>query len=811
MNILSRKIESRLIVCSLFILLNVQYGYAQDQDEKENIIQQAQQNIYMKMTPEQIKAKLKELGITEEEAIRKAREHNIDLEQYLQQGQKGELKTTEAPAGILPQATPTPLAMPELKPEGSEASPLTVPTEFARREGARDLKPFGYDLFQFSVTTFEPNINVPVPPTYVLGPGDEILLNIWGNTQLSYQLVVSRDGTVIIPNVGLIVVNGLTVEKLKAKLLDRLSVVYSSLRRGAPNASSFLDVSIGKIRTIQVYVMGEVRRPGVFTLTGMATAFTALYYSGGPNTDGTLRDIIINRGNQKIAAIDFYDFAIKGDRENDVRLQDGDILYIHTAGPRIALSGKVRHPAIYELKPGERLGDIIKLAGGLQVDADYRRVHVERIIPFAERYKYDKNILDIDIYFNSLNPLLNTNYEVIDGDVVRIFPIRGDLQNRLTITGNVKQPGTYELVRGMKVRDLILKADSLLEATFMERGTIKRILPNLKTEIIGFRVDNAMSGIAADNIELKRMDEVTIYKDTYFKRAFDVTISGSVVKPGNYLRSEHLRLSDLLVLAGGILENAELTRIQVFRRDTTNETKYSTAFIKDLPTDYWNITENSDFELQDYDHIEVSANPKIHTQQFIKLTGEIRYPGLYSIRFEGEKLSEIIARAGGFKETAYLDGAKFFRLGEKNSIQVPISLLRAMADDESADNLTVYEGDSLDVPVNKNVVTVSGEVYLKSDVLYKKGASLDYYLKQAGGLNKEADPDGITVTLPSGKKWEPAWFIFPNPDIAAGSTITVPKKVEEKNSNSLEILRDWVLIIANTAAITVGLVEITKK
>jgi protein involved in polysaccharide export with SLBB domain len=785
------------------------HALGQEQDDKEKIIQQAQQGIFMKMTPEQIRAKLKELGITEEEAIQKARERNVDLEQYLQRGQQGELQTTQAPTGILPQATQTQVATPEIQPEGAKENPYTVPTEFAKRSGANNLKPFGFDLFQYSVTTFEPNINVPVPPTYVLGPGDEILLNIWGDTQLSYQLLVSRDGAIIIPNVGLVVVNGLTVEKLRAKLLDRISKVYSSLRHGAPNATAFLDLSIGKLRTIQVYVMGEVKRPGVFTLTGMATAFTALYYSGGPKTDGTLREIIVNRNNDKIATIDFYNFAIKGDRSNDVRLQDGDIIYIHSAGPRIALNGKVKHPAIYELKPDERLGDVIQLAGGLQVDADYRRVHVERIIPFEDRNKYDKNILDLDVFFNSKDSLLSTKYEIIDGDVVNIFPIRGELQNRITILGNVKQPGTYELIPGMRVRDIIMRADSLLEATFMERGTIKRILSNLKSEIIGFRTDKAIAGDETDNIELTRMDEVTIYKDTYFKRVNNVSISGSVMNPGAYVRSEKFRLSDLLVLAGGIQENAELTRIEVFRRDTTNEIKYSSVFSRDLPTDYWKIQNNSDFELEDYDHVEVYANPKIHSQQFVNLTGEVRYAGTYAIRYEGERLASIIARAGGFKETAYIEGTRFYRSNNGQRVQVPISLERAIDDTESIDNLSVFNGDELDVPVNKNVIMVSGQVYLPSAVLYKKGASLNYYLRQAGGVMKEAESDGIVVSLPNGSKWEPGWFIFPNPEILAGSSITVPKKIEEK-TETLQILRDWAIIIANTAMITIAIYQITK-
>ena len=224
----------------------------------------------------------------------------------------------------------------------------------------------------------------------------------------------------------------------------------------------------------------------------------------------------------------------------------------------------------------------------------------------------------------------------------------------------------------MRVKDLVLHADSLLEATFMERGTIKRILPNLKTQFIGFHLDKAMEGDTAENLKLQRMDEVTIYEDVYFKRVKNVTIGGAVVKPGKYQRSEHLMLSDLIVLAGGIEENAELTHIQVSRRDTINEKLYSTVYDKILPINYWAALENNDFELQDNDFVEVFPNPKFSHQPFIKLKGEIRYPGSYAIRYKGEKLANIISRAGGFKETAYLEGARFYRLHKDEKIQVQL-------------------------------------------------------------------------------------------------------------------------------------------
>jgi len=801
---------NRCIAVYVTLLLSIFWlsvGFSQE--DKEKIIQQAQQGILLKLTPEQIRAKLQQLGITEEEAIKRARERNVNLEQFLQQTTGGEIKTTQAPQISLPPTPGVPVLPMRLDTMAFPKEEIAVPTAFKDRAIAKDLKPFGYDIFQVGVTMFEPNVNVPIPPGYVLGPGDEILLNVWGDTQLSYQLAVSRDGYILIPNVGQVAVNGLTLDGLKRKLIDRMSMVYSSLRRGEPRATTFLDVSMGKLRTIQVFILGEVRRPGSYTLAGMATAFTALYYSGGPTAEGSLRDIRVMRETQTAGTIDFYDFALKGDKSKDVRLQDGDIVFVRFAGRRVALAGNVHKPAIYELKESERLADLIQLAGNLRHDADFKRVHVERIVPFEQRSQYERTILDIDVSFGSVGELQRSLFEMSDGDVVQVFGIRGELENRVTISGNVRKPGVYEYRAGMKVADLMMKADSLLEDTFGERGNILRTLPDLKKELIAFNVKGAIDGDPSANLGLQRLDEVTVFKETYFKPPHTVTISGAVRKPATFPRTERLTLTDLLVLAGGVTEQAELTQVKVSRMDTLSETKYSVVYDEVLPTDYWHASSRDPFYLEDFDHVEVLTNPRYTFQQFIQLKGEVRYPGLYAVRYEGESLVDIVKRAGGFKETAYLEGARFYRTVNNAQVQVPINLKRAFADLSSLDNPKVYGGDILDVPINKNVVVVTGEVYFPSGVLYKKGASLSYYLRQAGGPTQNAEASAAVVTLPNGSKWEPGWFIFPDPEILPGSYVSVPTKKEEK-TETLQIIRDWALILMNTAAITIAIVQITK-
>jgi protein involved in polysaccharide export with SLBB domain len=396
-----------------------------------------------------------------------------------------------------------------------------------------------------------------------------------------------------------------------------------------------------------------------------------------------------------------------------------------------------------------------------------------------------------------------------DGDVVQVFGIRGELENRITISGNVSKPGIYQLRSGMKVRDLILEADSLLEDTFPERGTIVRTLPDLKKEVLSFNLAKAIVGDVEANLELNRLDEVTIYKDVFFKPKHTVTIAGAVRSPGSFPRYENLKVGDLIVLAGGVTENAELAQVKVSRMDTLTETKYSVVFDQILPSEYWKTNPGDGFVLEDFDHVEVLSNPRYTPQQFITITGQARYPGMYAVRYEGETLDEIMKRAGGFKETAFIDGARFYRSVGGGKVQVPVNLKKALSELSSLDNLKVFGGDSLDIPVNKNVVVVTGEVYVPSGVLYKKGASLSYYLKQAGGPTQYAAEGDAVVTQPNGSKWEPGWFIFPDPEILPGSVVVVPKKKEEK-TETLQIIRDWALILANTAAITIAIVQVTK-
>jgi protein involved in polysaccharide export with SLBB domain len=796
---------------------------------KEKVLEMIQSG---NMTPEQIKAEIAKAGLSEQEAIQLAKENNVDLDKFLKQ--ENALKQTVVQSDSVP---PEVLSLRKQIPQKPKT--IVVPS-FKNRGDEAQVAPFGYEIFQCSPTAFEPVLNMPTPANYRVGAGDEIVLNIWGQTQLTYQLTIARDGYVLIPDVGKVQVEGLSMQQVREKLIQQMSQIYEGLRQGKTNATTFLDVSLGKLRTIQVFVMGEAFQPGGYILSGMSTVFTALYYAGGPNPSGSLRQLQLIRDEKNIATIDFYDFALYGKKTSDVRLQEGDIIFIPPAGKRAAVTGNILRPAIYELKPEESFSNLLKFAGGLMFDSYFKRVHIERVVPFALRTQYSKDILDVDLEFQSVETLYSSKEKIEDGDVVSIFSVNKERENLITLSGNVWKPGSYELTPGMRIKDLIIKGDGYREDTFLDRGVIIRVRQeDLKQEIFPFNLRMAMQSDETQNLILQRLDEVIVYKEEFFHPRFPVTITGAVQNPGSYKRTENMTVADLLIMAGGTLQGADLSNIEIARLDTMDERKISKILYASLPENYWAAEKQNVIQLADYDVISVRMNPHFKTSKMVIVNGEATYPGTYAIEYEGEKLGSLIKRFGGFKSTAYLEGVRFTRspkiggvvtqditnyvgnmldsLGKQIPMatrtagdDVPINILNILDDSTSRENIELMDGDEIIVPRNPGVVYVQGQVNLPSSVPYKKGASLDYYLKQAGGVSENGDEEKTIVVLPNRQKWEPSgFFLFPDPEILSGSTIIVPFQIKEK-SMTLQILREWASISLSTASVAILLWQVLK-
>ena len=825
----------RTLVLHFLFLLPLSVVVSQTSDQ----IRSSAESALQKITPDEIERKIKELGLTREEATRRAAELNISIDDYLS---RRTLPTTQSPSI---QGAETQTAEPS-KPQTIETQrtykkkKAEVPGFFHRR-GAETLRPFGYEIFENPPSTFEPTLNVATPEMYQLGPGDEVVITVWGDTKLYNQLPVNREGNVLVPDVGPVGAYGYTIQQFREKLLKRMSMIYSGLKGGSTGATAFLDVSLGKLRTIQVFVTGEVERPGGYALSSMSTTLHALYLAGGPSVNGSMRDIQVIRSGKSPFEFDLYDYIIRGSKNNDTRLQNGDIVFVPPAGRRAAIAGVVVRPAIYELNEGETLSDLIQLAGGLRFDAYIERIHIERVVPFDQRAKFNRDLLDFDLKFKSINALKKSSEVMQDGDIVSIFPISDLPQNRVTIVGNVRKPGVFELRSGMRIKDLISEADSLDRNTFAERGNLLRLLPNLRREIIPFSPKRAIAGDEKENFVLMNEDTVIIYKESQFFPEHKVTIAGAVRNPGSFPRNEGMTVADLVVIAGGLKEEATIKGWEVSRIDSTDLSTYSRVYKIDMHADYWNDRGSTRFSLEDFDFVFVPANPKYSHQKIVQVGGYVMFPGLYSIRSEGERLAEIIKRAGGVRPGAYLEGSKFVRKSidltwnpteateaavtsttlfdslkstkkastTTTSGWVPIDFKEALEDPTSRDNLAMEEGDSIYVAYLEDLVAVKGEVFVPSSVVYKRGESVSYYVRQGGGFTEEADGAKVVVFLPGGKKWEPSTWPFPDPEILPGSLVYVPKKIE-KEDKTLPILSAWATVMASLAAITIAIVQVTK-
>ncbi len=759
-----------------------------------------------KMTQKEIEKKLKEIGMTREEAIDRAAAFNVDLEDYLNKSKPSSSIDSSNRAVKYPEYSNQ--TDKKQRQEYFKIMPDSVVPGFEGRPLAVHLEPFGYSIFQYPQSTFEPILDAATPSAYALGPGDEIIVSVWGDTKLYYQLPVSREGNVLVPDIGPVAANGMTIPQLKSKMIGRMTAVYSSLRNGGKGATSFLDVSLGKLRTIQIFVLGEVHKPGGYAVSSLSTAIQALYLSEGPTVNGSLRNIQIVRSGNVIGVLDFYDYALRADNSKDIHLQDGDIVFVKPVGTRAGISGFVLRPGMYEVKEKENLGNLLEFAGGLRFDAYFNRIHIERLIPFDERKDYSKNFLDFDIHFNTYKEAVESKFEIQNGDIVSVIKVGILPENRVTITGNVKNPGIFQLKPGMRVKDILLEADSLARNTFSERGTIFRLLQNLRREVISFNPRLAFAGETLNNVELQNEDSLVIYKESGFFPEHTVSVGGAVRKPGAYPRHQNMTIADLVVMAGGLTEEASNYSWELSRLDTSEIGSLSTIRKFDVQDAYWEEKNGESSLLQDYDHLMVPSNPKYNLQRVVEIYGYVLYPGSYALSMEDEKLSSLINRAGGLRKGAYLEGSTLTRKWN-NAGLVPIDFEKALDDTESSENIKLLAGDSIMISFRQEVVMVRGEVFVQAAVVHKKGADLDYYIDQAGGMRDEADEDRIVVMLPNGRRWENKLHLFSSNDILGGSTIFVPKKIEVK-TETLAILRDWATIMASMAAITIGIIQITK-
>jgi protein involved in polysaccharide export with SLBB domain len=692
--------------------------------------------------------------------------------------------------GVLEQPE-VPIPAEQVEPEEPE-----VPEHPGLREDETVL-PFGFNLFAAATSQFAPLADMAPGPDYVLGPGDQLIVTLWGSVEFSGDLEVNREGRIVLPEVGVIRVAGLTIADVEAKLTKEFGRVYKDF---------FLDVSLGEMRAITVFVVGDVRRPGAYRVSSMATAFHALYVAGGPAAHGSLRDVKVIRNNQVISKIDFYEYLLRGDKGHDVRLEAGDTIFIPPVGKTSIVVGEVRRPAQYELVGGESVTDLIELAGGLTAASYVKRLQLDRIVNNERRV-----VRDVDLSASmddSLGRLLS-DIPLMDGDLVRVFRVLDVRTNMVRLTGNVEREGVYELKPGMRIRDIILAAEGILLETYMQRAEIVRLKSHLTVEILAFDLGAALDGDPEHNLLLQNQDWIVVYAEAEVKPADRVAIFGNVRNEGTYELAPNMQVSDVIFRAGGLKESAHLLEGYVSRVmppqavDSDSISILISFNVQDVVT---RDDSPENIRLRPHDKVIIRSIPGWQLQELVYVTGEVRFPGPYSLTRKGERFSDLIVRAGGTTAEAFLKGASFIRPEEGRVI---VDMKKALKNPGEREDIMLVDRDSIHVPRVPSTVRVTGPVMREGSLAHVPGKTFRYYLERTGGLTEQGDSGNIRIVRVDGvveKAEKRFWF---DPRLEAGNTIVVGVREEREEIDWSETIRDATSILASVAT-TVYLVTRLK-
>ena len=611
---------------------------------------------------------------------------------------------------------------------------------------------FGRAIFRTQNLTFEPNVNLATPQDYRLGPGDEVIIDVWGANQTTLRETISPDGYIHIPDLGPILLNGMDIAHAMEYLKQKLAQIYAA-------SAENIQISLGNARTIQVNVMGEVVQPGTYALSSFSTVFHALYRAGGVTTIGSLRNVMVSRNGKVIAHLDVYPFILKGKNADDIRLQEGDMVIVPPYDALVEIQGKVKRPMIYEMKSDESMETLLKYAGNFSADA-YRN-HVSVIRRSGKEYSVatvDRNDF--------------TRFRVQDGDVVTVDSILNRYANRLEIKGAVYHPGVYEFSGKLNtVRQLVEKAEGIMADAFTTRAVLYRQRENLTSEVLPVNIEGILAGTSPD-IPLRKNDVLYIPSIHDLKDRGNIHIFGEVGNPGEYPYADNMTLEDLIITAGGLKEAASIVRVDIARRVKDTQSQQMTDTIGQNFSfglkDGFVIDGKPGFVLQPYDQVFVRRSPNYHEQQHVTVNGEVLYHGIYTLTDKNERISKLIAKAGGVTNYAYVRGAKLTRIAneeERKRMQEVIKMMRkelgagaidslglkvdstftvgidleaALENPGSDADIVLREGDVIFIPEYVNTVKISGAVMMENTVSFKEGEDIRYYLSQAGGYGQNA-------------------------------------------------------------------------
>ena len=665
---------------------------------------------------------------------------------------------------------------------------------------------FGYDFFQNPKISFAPTINVPTPESYIINTGDELLVEVWGAAESSTTQKVDNQGNIILPMAGKVHVGGLNFVEAKARINTALRKIYAGI--SAPEGSYakvYTGVSIANIRTVKVNIIGEVEAPGTYSLSALSTVINALYASGGPTENGSFRNIQVVRGGKTIAHLDIYNFLLKGSQEGNINLNDQDVIIVPPYKNQVEVIGFVKREGLYEVKEGEKLSSLVDYFGGFKSNAYKDIMVVERIVGAKREVK--------EVPFSDAS-----KFAMQGGDKLLVHKLSDIYHNRISITGAVYQPGNYAFSEGMTVLDLIDKAAGVREEAYLNRAILFRSIDRVDKQSLNFSLKDLLE--KKQTIALQPNDSLHIYgRDSLIAKPM-VRIQGAVRKPQKFAYAKGLYPADLIIMAGGFIEGADQTQVQVARQ--LNDANFKT--ISKVYTVSISKEGGDSIALEPNDIVTVRYEKGYVPQQVVKIEGEVSFPGFYAILTKEERISSLVERSGGLAPYAYIEGATLVRKKDKNEkddkaqekqlknlkktdkdltlietkeeeknpeaseYRVGINLKKIMENKNSYQDLVLKDGDVLIIPSEKQTVEIKGLVLAPSLVRYEKGKSTRSYINSAGGFSDNAQKKSVYVVYANGDVKGTSRFLFfrSYPKVAPGALVIVPEKPEKKSLSTTE-------------------------
>jgi protein involved in polysaccharide export with SLBB domain len=701
----------------------------------------------------------------------------------------------------------------DLKDKDSKDKDKNKKTEFGRKQqeiinnkikDSINALIFGSELFDNPTLNFEPDLKLATPMNYILGPGDELQISVYGVQEFEDEIPVSVEGKITIQYVGQIFVSGMTIEAATQKIKVAIAKVYSTVRSGQSQVS----VSLAQIRTIKVTIVGG-KQPGNYSISSLATVYNALHLAGGPGKNGSYRNIELIRNNKVYKNIDIYKFLVKGDQSDNVSLKENDVIRIPAYSQRVTVEGEVKRPGVFEMKKGETFADLLSFASGFNEFAYTSSVNI--LQKTGKEFKvHDVNESEFKIY------------QPQSGDVVKVAKILNRFENRIQIEGAVFRPDFYSFTEGMRISELIIRAEGLKEDAYTKRARIIRLKSDLTTEIVNVDLVGAMSGDLNADILLKREDVVTVYSILDFREEYKITIDGEVKNPGEYEYYENLTLNDLVVQVGGLTGSAS-KRVEIARMkksDAINDTDPKRVEVFELEITAENNEQIKNFELMPFDVINIRRMAVYEKPEMVKISGAVSYPGKYVLANKKETVYNVVMRAGGLTSIANLDGMKIKRpikeeqieklksidlnLTKEDSLReeklakklkeelkyatIPVDWERIVKDKNHYSNVTLFPGDEIEVATYNEGVKVTGNVLLTSEIPYRNGKSFKYYLNAVGGVDNMGWKKKAYIIYPNGKAAVASSFLFfrSYPKVTPDSQIVVPEKPVTKKMTAGE-------------------------